>query len=82
MDLIQNVINCIKNLLSLFLSNPLSFILLYKFIFLGYSINIAVALYVTKNLPVSQRFRTVSKTVFLIFAIQMIRLLACHLNSF
>ena len=77
----MDFMNFLKNLLLSALSDFISFILLYKFIFLLYSFSIVLTVYFTKDLRFFQRFYAVLNNILFVFAIQMVRLLAPYLNG-
>ena len=81
MNYMINLFLFVKNKLLVVINDPVSFILFYKFIFLGYAFNLALVLYFTKNLPISQRFYSVFKSFSFIFLLQTIRFLALYLNN-
>jgi len=69
----------IKNILLISCSNVISFILLYKYVFLTYIFNIILTLYLTKHLLFHERFSLVFKSCLFIFSVQMVKLLASSL---
>lgn len=82
MNYMINLFLFVKNKLLVVINDPVSFILFYKFIFLGYAVNVALVLYTTRNLIISQRFYYVYKSLSYIFLIQIIKFLAEYANKF
>ena len=71
-----------SELFLLAVSNPILFISLYKFVFLGYALNIIITLYFTRQLTISERLFAVLKNVLFLIIVQLIRLFAKYLNGF
>lgn len=76
------MIHLIRNFVLKAFSDPILFILTYKFTFLMYVFAIILSLYFTRNLCFSDRLYFVSKNFFFMCLVQLVRLLAYYLNHF